>query len=68
MTDATFEQIGKIENRNKGEIANDFSQKILLGRIGEAEDIAKLVSYLASKDSDYMTGQSIIQDGGILLS
>lgn len=30
------------------------------------EDIAGLVSFLASKDSDRMTGQSIICDGGKL--
>jgi NAD(P)-dependent dehydrogenase (short-subunit alcohol dehydrogenase family) len=27
-----------------------------LGRLGEPEDVARLVSFLASKDSDFMTG------------
>jgi 3-oxoacyl-[acyl-carrier protein] reductase len=39
-------------------------QGIPLGRIGQPEDIAKLVAFLASDDSNYMTGQTIIIDGG----
>jgi meso-butanediol dehydrogenase/(S,S)-butanediol dehydrogenase/diacetyl reductase len=39
-----------------------------LGRPSQPEDIANFVSYLASEDSDYMTGQSIIIDGGITFS
>ena len=39
-----------------------------VGRVEEPEDVAAFVSYLGSKDSDYMTGQSMIIDGGILFS
>ncbi len=37
------------------------------GRIGEAEDIAKAVVWLASDDSDYVTGATLAVDGGMLL-
>ena len=37
---------------------------IPLGRIGEPEDIAKAAVFLASDDSSYITGQTIIVDGG----
>ncbi|HET8701777.1 MAG TPA: glucose 1-dehydrogenase [Nitrococcus sp.] len=37
------------------------------GRIGEAEDIAKAVVWLASDESDYVTGATLAVDGGMLL-
>lgn len=36
-------------------------------RIGEPEDISKAAVWLASDDSDYVTGASIFVDGGMLL-
>ncbi len=38
-----------------------------LGRLGTAEEIAALAVYLASDDSVFMTGQSLVIDGGISL-
>jgi glucose 1-dehydrogenase len=37
------------------------------GRVGEVEDIAKAVVWLASDESDYVTGTTIAVDGGMLL-
>lgn len=37
---------------------------IPLGRLGTPEDIAYAIMFLASKEADYITGQSIIIDGG----
>jgi len=37
-----------------------------LGRAQTPDDVAALVSYLAGPDSDYVTGQAIISDGGIV--
>jgi 3-oxoacyl-[acyl-carrier protein] reductase len=39
---------------------------IPLGRIGRPEDIAKAVVFLASEDSDYVTGHTLVVDGGWL--
>ncbi|MBI5201303.1 MAG: 3-oxoacyl-[acyl-carrier-protein] reductase [Elusimicrobia bacterium] len=39
--------------------------KILLGRIGEPIDIARVVVFLASEDSSYITGQVINVNGGV---
>ena len=39
---------------------------IPLGRIGKPEDIAKAVVFLASEDSDYVTGHTLVVDGGWL--
>jgi meso-butanediol dehydrogenase / (S,S)-butanediol dehydrogenase / diacetyl reductase len=52
----------------KGEAFKKFAEGIALGRTQEPEDVANFVSYLASSDSDYMTGQSVIIDGGIVFN
>ena len=52
----------------KGEALAQFSELITLGRVQTPEDVAKFVSYLASDDSDYMTGQSVMIDGGVLFA
>jgi 3-oxoacyl-[acyl-carrier protein] reductase len=45
-----------------------FLQAIPLGRYGQPEDIAGVVSFLVSKDAGYITGQVINVDGGMLMS
>jgi glucose 1-dehydrogenase len=40
---------------------------ILYNRIGEPDDIARAVVWLASDYADYLTGVSIIIDGGMTL-
>ena len=37
----------------------------LTPRLGKPEDIGNLVAFLASDESSYMTGQSLLIDGGI---
>lgn len=61
-------QIGELQGLQKGEAMQQFSQLIALGRVETPEDVASFVSYLASRDSDYMTGQAVMIDGGILFS
>jgi NAD(P)-dependent dehydrogenase (short-subunit alcohol dehydrogenase family) len=39
----------------------------LLGRLAEAEDIAKVVVFLASGLADYLTGVTIDVNGGVLM-
>jgi len=38
-----------------------------LKRMGKPEDIAKVVAFLCSSDADYMTGQVIAVDGGMVM-
>lgn len=42
-----------------------FSNGIALGRLSEPEDVANAVAFLAGHDSDYITGQTLIVDGGM---
>lgn len=68
MWELIDEQLGGYMGLGKGEALEQFSQLITLGRVETPEDVACFVSYLASKDSDYMTGQSVMIDGGVLFS
>jgi meso-butanediol dehydrogenase/(S,S)-butanediol dehydrogenase/diacetyl reductase len=68
MWELIDEQMGGQMGLEKGEAIKQFSELIALGRVETPEDVAAFVSYLASKDSDYMTGQSVMIDGGILFS
>ena len=42
-----------------------FSDGIALGRLSDPEDVANAVAFLAGHDSDYVTGQTLIVDGGM---
>ncbi|WP_435236020.1 (S)-acetoin forming diacetyl reductase [Psychromonas sp. PT13] len=42
-----------------------FAKSIALGRLSETEDVAAVVSFLAGPDSNYVTGQTLIVDGGM---
>lgn len=41
-------------------------QNIPLGRLGQPQDVASLVTFLASSDADYITGSTFFVDGGLL--
>lgn len=49
------------------EDVNSFCEETPLGRIGEAEEVAKTVLFLASDSADFITGQVIGVDGGVII-
>ena len=51
----------------KDEIKEAIESTIPLKKLGTAEDVAKVVKFLASDDSNYITGQVINVDGGMLM-
>ncbi len=53
---------GYNEEAKKKVVAN-----IALGRIGTPEDVAKIILFLSSSLSDYVTGQVISVDGGMVV-
>jgi meso-butanediol dehydrogenase/(S,S)-butanediol dehydrogenase/diacetyl reductase len=58
--------LGAINDMEEGESMKAMAQGIALGRVSRGEDVAAFVSYLAGPDSNYMTGQSPLIDGGML--
>lgn len=68
MWDLIDEKLAEHEGLQKGQAIEKYSDLIHLGRVSVPEDVASYVSYLASADSDYMTGQSVMIDGGIQFS
>ncbi len=62
---------GFIETSMSGKLTDEQKEKIVenipLSRMGNVEDVANLVSFLASQDSSYITGQVICVDGGMVI-
>ena len=51
-----------------GELMAEWVKNIPMGRAGSGEDVSGLVSFLASNDATYITGQTINVDGGLIMS
>jgi meso-butanediol dehydrogenase/(S,S)-butanediol dehydrogenase/diacetyl reductase len=67
MWEQIDEGLGGYLGTVKGEALAKYSELIALGRVQTPEDVAGFVSYLAGPDSNYMTGQSVMIDGGIVM-
>ncbi len=48
-------------------VLNQALQTVPLGTLGTVEDVAKVVAFLASDSADYITGQVINIDGGMIM-
>lgn len=67
MWELIDEELGKGTNAAKGDTMQKYVDELIaLKRPSTGEDVAKMVSFLASGDSDYCTGQSYLVDGGII--
>jgi meso-butanediol dehydrogenase/(S,S)-butanediol dehydrogenase/diacetyl reductase len=54
-------------SQRPGQAMEEFSNEILKGRVAQPDDIVGTTTFLASRDSDYMTGQIVMIDGGMTL-
>lgn len=45
----------------------ELSSRIPLGRLGKAQDVAEAVAFLASDKAGYITGQTLVVDGGMVM-
>ena len=68
---AMWEQLdrewGALEGLGQGEAWKRRISGIPLGRPERPEDVASVVAFLAGPDSDYMTGQALNVDGGLVM-
>ena len=67
-TDAVREKLSQTMGVPPETILENFMPRIPSQRMGQPDDIAKVVLFLASAASDYITGEVIVADGGFLLS
>lgn len=65
QVDQDLMEIGAAER--PGQAMEEFSSAILKGRVARPADITGTTTFLASSDSDYMTGQIVMIDGGMTL-
>lgn len=49
------------------QVKSEMSNNIPLGRMGKPEDVAAAVIFLASEAADYITGQTLNVDGGMVM-
>lgn len=65
LRDSIDETTSKIKGLTVSQQQANVLTEIALGREAQADDVAKLVSWLASSEAEYITGQSIMVDGGM---
>ena len=68
MWDLIDEKLAAKHGQQRGEALEENARSIHLGRVSAPGDVAAMVSYLAGPDSDYVTGQTMLVDGGIQFS
>lgn len=59
---------GGLSEAERQAIEDAMIAKTPVGRFGNPDDIAKVAVFLASSAADYMTGECVLVDGGVLLS
>lgn len=66
MWDLIDREIARIEDAPVGSVKARAVARIPVGRIQQPEDVANLIAFLASEDSNYITAQAVNVSGGLL--
>ena len=60
------DELGITLEEFRSQVVEEAGRASPLGRIAEAEDVANMVSFLASDDASFITGQAYNVNGGLL--
>ncbi|MBA0049544.1 acetoin reductase [Streptomyces sp. AJS327] len=66
MWDTIDELMSRYNGLERGATMRKYAEGIALGRVETPEDVAGLVSFLVGRDAGYLTGQSVLIDGGMI--
>ena len=64
MLDEIYKQIGQVANVSAEQAEQMSLRQVPFGEVGEPDDVAWLILYLASDESKYVTGSEFMVDGG----
>ncbi|MBL7835047.1 MAG: SDR family oxidoreductase [Cyclobacteriaceae bacterium] len=56
---------GGIANNQHPEFVKRYSKKVMMGRMGEANEVASCISFLLSDDASYISAHNLVIDGGL---
>ena len=68
LLEQSLERVGAVRADGKEELEQELTHKFPSGRIGQPEDAARLVAFLASDEAAWITGQTIHSEGGFFRS
>jgi NAD(P)-dependent dehydrogenase (short-subunit alcohol dehydrogenase family) len=63
---ATYTEMNEKAFANR-RVVESLQERIPLGKIATARQIARVVVFLASEDADYLTGTTVVADGGYMI-
>ncbi len=55
----------EMTKQSSRQVEKMFKKRIPLGRFGEPEEIAKAVAFLVSDSATFITGETLVVDGGV---
>jgi 3-oxoacyl-[acyl-carrier protein] reductase len=58
----------RMTDKLSDKVKESFLKNIPMNRLGKPEEVAAVVNFLVSQESDYITGQVINIDGGLVMA